>query len=119
MRQTLLLAIAICLSVTPQESPATTKILDGNSLYKMCSDEGGPFALYCEGYIRAIFEQVFLGAMVARRDAKYLCVTSAVDCRQVRDVVVKYLRDIPEKRDKLAVHLVREAILSAWPTCSS
>ena len=87
--------------------------VSGNTLLHRCtSDEGGDLN-FCVGYIEGI------------RDATVLCdlngkqrtdIPAEVTSEQMKDVVVKYLRDHPEERHKQGALLVIYALRLAFPT---
>jgi len=79
--------------------------VDGNELYDSCTSDNLFKAASCLNYV--------IGALDGNPSIK----TPASATRgQVRDVVVKYLKDHPADRDLPAGFLVYLAVRDAWPT---
>jgi hypothetical protein len=93
-------------------------ISDGNGLLQACagSDED---QLLCLGYIlgvRDTLEQMAdLLSQVQKRDARVFCIPSEATKGQMIDLVVKFLRENPEKRHLFSVDLIGLAFQKAWP----
>lgn len=101
------------------ETRAQTAILDGNSLYKTCTDSKAAKDLYCDAYIRGIYESLTIRATALPWNSEAFCVRPTVTYPQVRDIVVAYMRDRPKERDGFAFALVERAIYDAFPKCSA
>ena len=85
----------------------------GNTLLAKCV--GPPeLQLVCAGYTAAIYDMIAMleagGAM-----PKQHCFPTDVTRLQIRDVIVRYLQDHPEKRHTGAAGLARDALQEAWP----
>jgi Rap1a immunity proteins len=107
----------------------------GNQLYGVCDARPAPAIWqHCLDYVAgAVDEATVLAAVMVIGSEKYghkdvsdffrvfrIClpdnkVDHKVDIEQVADVVVKYLREHPERRDQMAASLVFEAVHDAWP----
>ena len=96
-----LTAIAIALGLT---TPMQAQSYSGNDLLQHCSADGGFSTGVCQGYIRAIADTFRPG-----------CAPAGVTYGQVKDVVVKHLRENPQTRHREAVDLIGEAMSQAWP----
>ncbi|MGR9283958.1 Rap1a/Tai family immunity protein [Rhizobium johnstonii] len=103
-------ALALGASVKPAHSDY---FQGGNNVYKLCttgletSFSGG----FCLGFVMGVADNI--ETMVSLRDEPQ-CIRSNVSARQVADVVVKYLKDHPEKRDRPAADLAFLAITEAF-----
>ena len=82
--------------------------LDGNALMAKCStaDTKGCF-IYLEGFNAALSEFPISG--------RPACVPEGVTGSQMRDVVLKLLRDEPQNRERPAARLIMRAFAKAWP----
>jgi len=98
--------LTACLLATPVAAHAAH--LDGNALMAKCStgDTKGCF-IYLEGFNAALSE-----FPIAGRPA---CVPEGVTGSQMRDVVLKLLRDEPQNRERPAARLIMRAFAKAWP----
>lgn len=84
--------------------------ITGNDLLGWCNGQQGKFFDgMCSGYIRGVFE------MEIARDA--ICNFEGVTGEQSQDIVVQYLQTHPEVRHKLALILIHQAVVQAFP-CS-
>ena len=66
---------------------------DGNALYELCSSPGTTDQSYCAGYLGGISDSL-VGS------GQHLCMSTEVSLREVKDVVLKYLRDHPEQHNQ-------------------
>lgn len=57
----------------------------------------------------------YISGIVDALDEVYFSISIGVQVIQVRDVIVKYLEEYPEKRHERAVLLVTEALKKAFP----
>jgi hypothetical protein len=87
--------------------PLTALALDGNTLLKKCEDSSPETQNFCLGYI--------MGAADTLWTARLACPESGVKYPQVRDVVLKFLRDHPEKRHHSADSQVSLALAESFP----
>lgn len=118
-----LFGLLLCQSVSSQDKPPD--IIHGNGLLQACTDEGHLADLnnaLCMGYLEGAREGLNLLQLQLEKDktgAKF-CEPEEVPLSQVRDIVVKYLRDNPEHRHEVSVVLVYAALHRAWPgPCAS
>lgn len=118
LRSFALVALPVLLVGASKPSHAAIRILDGNSLYTICSSRNAPGPTICESYIRGIFETLTIKAAALPWNDTKFCVRSTVTHEQVRDIVVAYMRDHPRERDGFAFALVERAIFDAFPACS-
>ncbi len=90
--------------------------INGNELYKKCTvKESSELyfmdSSYCLGYIMAVTE-VYLSS---GKFYKISCIPGEVDPGQLKDILVKYLRDHPEKRHLSGYALIMESQVAAFP----
>jgi len=92
----------------------------GNALLRKCQSTQQVDTMFCIGYILGVVDLIGLiqGSVDkdGKSDWKYhaVCLSSQVERGQMRDVVLKYLVDHPERRDQPAAQLVVEALIRAW-----
>lgn len=103
--------------MTPPDKGAATKgriaYLDGNKLYEYCqSNEFG-----CILYIQGVVDGQLAAISATTRDVAY-CIPQGSTAGQVKDIVVKFLSDHPERRHLMGGVLVANALSNAWPQCS-
>lgn len=85
----------------------------GNDLLRYCADSSTPSEQgLCIGYIEGVED--YSDALSEVRDKHPQCVPAGVEAGQLKDVVVKYLRDNPARRQVFAGVLVYDAIATAW-----
>jgi hypothetical protein len=88
----------------PENKPA---FLDGNYLWGVCESENRADEAFCTGAI--------LGLHDGLAEHDLVCSPKEVTRQQVRDVVVNYLRDRPERRQYRAYGLAYDALVEFWP----
>ena len=105
--------------------------LSGNQLYAVCTSSDQATSAFCIGYVIGETEGQFLGGLMLylnshpeSRDSDYndhasrvfgYCVPKNASNAQLRDVVVKFLRENPERRHETARFLVMESYVAAFP----
>jgi Rap1a immunity proteins len=103
--------------------PGTTDHImfeSGNALLRKCQSTQQVDTMFCIWYILGVVDLVGLiqGSIDkdGKSDWKYhaVCLSSQVERGQMRDVVLKYLVDHPERRDEPAAQLVVVALIKAW-----
>ena len=92
--------------------------LKGHDLLRLCTSQTGSSDLnFCFGYIEGIRDGlVWLAA--ARKSKPSVAISEKVTMEQLRAVVVKYLNEHPERRDRAAGMLVLIALKQAFPPTS-
>jgi Rap1a immunity proteins len=104
--------------VSPQRTP---DIRNGNGLLEACgSDEGGLDSGLCVGYIEGATDGLDVANDVLERRygvPRPFCVPAGATVGQRHDIVVKYLKDNPDKRHNESALLIGLALHEAWP-CS-
>jgi hypothetical protein len=80
--------VLVCV-LSPEIALGQDGFLSGNELYQKCTAEAVGKS-YCVGYVTGIADVMQI--------SKSLCVPDGVTVGQMVDVIVKYLRDHPEKR---------------------
>ncbi|WP_413465085.1 Rap1a/Tai family immunity protein [Novosphingobium profundi] len=118
MRRLLATAVSMALlcSLT-QPVSAQMRIATGNNLFGLCTSSDNAARSYCNGYIRGASEFIVMQATIRHRDPEYFCVRDTVTNDQMRDIVIKYVRENPEQRDTFAFYLVQLAIYDEFPEC--
>jgi len=102
-----ILALAI-LTAASLPMAARAAHLDGNSLLAKC---GGADAKLCEVYLDG-----FAAALTEiPLDARPACLPDSVNSVQLKDVLLKFLHNGPEHRDRPAATLIAHAFSKAWP----
>jgi hypothetical protein len=88
-----------------------TGLYSGDQLYQKCQSD--PLGA-CTGYIAGVSDTVdlFQETDITKHA---ICMSGGVSAEQMRDVVIKYLRDHPETRDKAAQFLEVRALMEAFP----
>jgi hypothetical protein len=117
------LIVAVVLSVMLQGSGArkqdkvvliSISDIHGNDLLRYCSSHQSFELNFCTGYIEGVRD----GLMFACKRLKtepFFAVPTEVKSDQLKDIVVKYLRDNPETRHKQAGMLTFLALEQAFP----
>jgi hypothetical protein len=101
----LISAAVICIS----SLSAQAEFIDGNHLMKVMTSGAAEDKAFSLGYVAGVFD---LAAGV------HHCAPSNVTIRQVSDMTLETLRQIPSMRDKSADQFVIAAVKLAWP-CTS
>ena len=87
----------------------------GNDLLRFCtSDANSAEQSFCLGYLHGLVDGV-MGLRVTERRPQVFELPEGVDILQVRDVVVKFLKENPKDRHLGAVALVLKALTLAYP----
>jgi len=115
------LIVAVVLSVMLQGSGAqkqdktliSISDINGNDLLRYCSSHQ-PFELnFCTGYIEGVRDGLMFAA-VSLKSEPFFAVPNEAKMEQLKDIVVKYLRDNPETRHKPAGMLTFIALKQAF-----
>lgn len=88
--------------------------LTGNDLLRFCNSHEAFETNMCTGYIEGVRDGLMF-ATVNLKSKPFFWVPDKVSSDQLRDVVVKYLRDNPETRHKPAGMLTIFALKEAFP----
>jgi Ssp1 endopeptidase immunity protein Rap1a len=87
----------------------------GNDLLRFCtSDPNSAEQSFCLGYLHGLVDGV-MGLSVIEGRPQIFDIPSGADILQVRDVVVKFLKENPKDRHLAAVALVFKALTQAFP----
>lgn len=109
-----LLAVgAVIAAIMAVSTETRADFVSGNKLYETCTSSEVSSLLICDGYTEAIFDaagQPPNGVLGWEH-----CGRGGVTLRQVEDIVVRFLRTHPEKRDFGAAGLVGQAVAEAFP----
>ncbi len=103
------IAIAVLLLATEAGTAAglQPRLMDGTQLLHACQDAAD--GSFCLGYAAGAYDAYTQAIPV------YSCPPHDVTPAAVRDVVVKYLNEHPERLQPPATHLVSEAMMQGWP----
>ena len=94
----------LSLSVT---ASSTASFVRGNQLFNLCMSESPVDNAVCDGYIMAINDSIYSGHL----DKVFnICLPPGVAPSQLRLVVVKHMKAIPEKLHFIADGIVAEAL---------
>jgi hypothetical protein len=89
--------------------------LKGHDLLRLCTSQAGSNELnFCLGYIEGIRDGLMWLA-AAQKSRPSVAISEKVTREQLADVVVKYLNQHPERRDRAAGILVFIAFKQAFP----
>jgi hypothetical protein len=102
--------------ITPPDKPSAKvgriAYYTGNTLLELCESS----EVACTAYILGAADGQFSTTIATSRDLAY-CIPDGSTAAQLRDVVLRYLRQHPEERHRLAAVLVASALAGAWPQC--
>jgi Ssp1 endopeptidase immunity protein Rap1a len=93
-------------------APAPAAVKDGNALLQQCTATVGAFMEFCFGYIDAIADSLLEDRRLGLVDN---CFPAELDDVQLRDIVVKFLRENYDLRRLAAPGLVAQALSEAYP----
>lgn len=93
-------------------TPATAASTDGNDLYRQCTASSAVEMVACHQYIIGAVDGIYLASPTGQEP---FLLPPNVKGEQVKDVVLRYLKDYPERRHWGAVVLVWNAMMSAFP----
>lgn len=113
MLRVILILAAALLTASPTPAKAGGHYYNGNELYSICSGDTYVQKGACTGYIMGVSDGMQIIADIS--DARGTCVPDSVRSGQLRDVIMKHLRDNPEYRHKTASLLVLAAIMTSFP----
>lgn len=85
----------------------------GNTLFSKCEGQDGVMRGACIGYIEGISDEIQVMQRVGYMKRVY-CPTADVNAGQLRDIVVKFLRDNPATRNQPAADLATTALIEAF-----
>jgi hypothetical protein len=115
-----LLATSLIVSVA-QTQPNTPEIRRDSGLLAICTNaepgERSVAAALCTGYLQGVVEGVNF-ATLGDHNKLLICRPGDVTGEQMRNVVVKYLKNHPNEGHQLSVIHATEAFVQAWP-CKS
>lgn len=102
-------------------SPAFAQYFTGNKVYELCSTAKTSSTYYqddafCAAYIAGVADDLELIRIVGNRPQ---CIPAGVTVGQLRDVVLKRLRENPAERHLSAAAIARFAIMEAYPACGT
>lgn len=101
-------ALALALIATPAMAEGT----DGNVLYRQCTSSGYLEQAACHQYIIGVVDGINLASETGLEP---FTLPPGVKGEQVKDVVMRYLRDYPERRHWAGAVLVWNAMMTGFP----
>lgn len=101
-------ALALFLFSTPALAEGT----DGNVLYRQCTSTGMVEQVSCHQYIIGAIDGINLASPTG---GEPFTLPPNVKGEQVKDVVLRYLKDYPEKRHWAGGVLIWNAMMGAFP----
>jgi hypothetical protein len=110
-------AIAIqCTSALAAGSPFGG-FFSGNQVYDTCTGGNPATDTACMSYIAGVMDELvtFDEVMSKSIDPTMACVPTGVTVEQIKDLVVKFMRDNPKVRNNRASSIVSEVILTNYP----
>jgi len=93
------------------QANSSSSFIRANQLYTFCSSESKVDIAVCEGYIMGVNDSVYSGHL---SNIFEVCYPSGVTPSQLRLVVVKYMKIIPEKLHFVADGVVVEALATTF-----
>jgi hypothetical protein len=118
----LVLLVTSSIVSVAQTQPNILDIRRDSGLLAICTDvdpdSRSVTAALCTGYLQGVVEGVNF-ATIGDHNKLLICRPSDVSGEQMRDVVVKYLRDRPQQGHQLSVIHATRAFVQAWPCKSS
>ena len=101
------LGAAIALGLSLCGNGAVAKIRDGNQLLQQCTATVGAHVTFCFGYIDSVMDSLLANNEV--------CVASEGDDPQLRDIVVRFLKNNAALGRLGAPELITRALTGAFP----
>jgi len=111
------LLISVCPMAVAQQVSAPSEadfVSSGNAFLRICQprDEKRAFTRgVCSGYVIGVAD----GVAMLTADSPYFCSSANVENGQKYDVVVKYIKEHPEKAHLQTPHLIVDAMIDAFP----
>lgn len=110
-----LLFLILALSASPAHAAPTGNNF-GNNLYKNCSSdttsfEGAVSVVACNNYIVGVVD----GLVLSGEANRWFAMPDGVTGQQLQDIVLKYLRDNPNKRHLPGPVVIINAMSEAFP----
>jgi hypothetical protein len=109
---TRLLSASVVIATLLYGTAAPAAVMDGNDLLKQCTATIGALIQFCFGYIDAITDSLLENRRLGASD---VCVPDGLDDVQLRDIVVKFLRENYRLRPLAAPAQVAQALTEAYP----
>jgi|HubBroStandDraft_2_1064218.scaffolds.fasta_scaffold48379_5 hypothetical protein len=106
--------------VVPPNTQDSISFFTGNDLLRHCEHSDASSSARCMGYIVGAVDMI--GGLQSSSDRsgdemwrfRSVCFPKQMDVNQVTDVVVKFLKENPEKRHQPASMLITIALIKAW-----
>jgi Rap1a immunity proteins len=104
------------LSALVYAAPSYAEFLDGNRLFELCDDEAPDYKQdVCLGYVMGVIDVLVSYSDVEIEQRIGLCAPKNVSAAQLREIVVRYLKQHPEERHYAALNTVGAAVRDAFP----
>ncbi|MFZ1741850.1 MAG: Rap1a/Tai family immunity protein [Pontixanthobacter sp.] len=116
------IAFAIAVFIAQLPAAGSASFIDGSTLLEKCESRENSATYYqdrsfCMAYVLGAIDQLSLNTTADKDFVYQICLRESVTSGQLRDVVVKYLRENPADRDSQASFAVWISVRKAWP-CS-
>ena len=99
------LATMLSLAMTAMASSAEREMFNGNQMWEMCQSRALGF---CNGYVRGTLDALITQGLVT-------CTPDELGAEQLRDLVVRWLRDNPQKRHLSGTWIVANTLRENFP----
>lgn len=114
IKRILIFTLAVGAAALSSPAFSAESMATGNGLLANCTGPNGSFGSgLCLGFITGAVDRDELAQMMNSPDAS-LCPMPRVSIVQIQEVVVRYLRDHPEKRHFHGANLVMTALRKAF-----
>ena len=107
-----ILCASIVMGLALSGTVASAKVRDGNQLLQQCTATIGAHVNFCFGYIDAVVDLLLEKNEI---DGFNACISSELDDPQLRNIVVKFLKDNPDLSHLSAPNLIARALAEAFP----
>ena len=107
----LLITAALIALINVSTYPALAGHVTGEELLEYCESKNAAEWGFCSGFIWGAAD----GHQLTRNESASFCSPEDTTSDQMGRVVVKYLREHPEKHHEYAAILVVVALVEAWP----
>jgi hypothetical protein len=114
----MLALVAMALAAAPAQEAEPWLMRTGNDVLETCSAKGTDSLIVCVAHIQGVVAGVEVQRALVERKGRPTCgfeVPAGVSGEQMRDVVVKYLRDHPEERHLPGGLMIFMALRGAFP----
>lgn len=107
-----ILCASIVMSLSLWAPVSLAKVRDGNQLLQQCTATIGVHVNFCFGYIDAVVDLLLGNNGI---DGFNACISTELDDPELRNIVVKFLKDNPDLRRLGAPNLIARALAASFP----